>query len=150
MTPRTELFDKLANPFFTHSAFYFGDSKIVEAIGTEKNPQDDIQITTLSKSDWLNSDIDNFIIIRPKNYSQKLAIIKNNLENIAEDPDYTFGLPKQGHKKTTCADIIFQQLLTEKVVQISNPPKIITPDYLFWLTNDNPNKFKIIGYNFQE
>lgn len=150
ITERTWLVDKLAHPYFTHSAFYLGDDQLVEAVGTEKNPRDDIQIGIFSKSDWLNFDIDNFIIIRPKNYSLKLDVIKSNLKNIAEDPDYTFGLAKQGYKRATCADLIFQQLLNEKIIHVSNPPKIITLDYLFSLAKNNPDDFAIIGFNIQK
>ncbi len=149
ITSRTGLVDKLVNPYFTHSAFYLGSDQIVEAVGTEKNPEDDIQLVTLSKSDWFNNDIDSFVIIRPKNYSSKLDIIKINLRNIAEDPDYIFGLPKQGYKRATCADLIFKQLLDEKIISAENVPKIITPDYLFWATVNNPDDFEIIGYHIQ-
>jgi len=150
ITKRTWLVDKLAHPYFTHSAFYLGNDQIVEAVGTEKNSKDDIQIGILSKSDWLNFDVDNFVIIRPKNYSLKLDVIKSNLKNIAEDSDYIFGLPKQGNKKATCADLIFQQLLDENIVHVSNAPKIITPDYLFSVAKNNPDDFEIIGFNIQK
>jgi hypothetical protein len=150
ITKRTWLVDKLAHPYFTHSAFYLGNNQIVEAVGTEKNSKDDIQIGILSKSDWLNFDVDNFVIIRPKNYSLKLDIIKSNLKNIAEDPDYIFGLPKYGNKKATCADLIFQQLLDEKIIRVVNAPNIITPDYLFSVAKNNPEDFEIIGFNIQK
>ncbi len=150
ITNRTWIVDKFAHPYFTHSAFYLGDDKIVEAVGTEKNPEDEIQIATLSKSDWMNSDVNNFVIIRPKNYYSKLDVIKSNLKNIAEDKDYGFGLPKQGYKRATCADLIFQELFEEKVINISNVSKIITPDYLFWVTKNDPINFEIIGYSIQK
>lgn len=150
ITKRTWLVDKLAHPYFTHTAFYLGDNQLVEAVGTEKNSEDDIQIGILSKSDWLNLDVDNFIIIRPKNYSLKLDVIKSNLKNIAEDSDYIFGLPKQGYKKATCADLIFKQLLDENIIHVLNEQKIITPDYLFSVARNNPNDFEIIGFNIQK
>ncbi len=150
ITKRTWLVDKFAHPYFTHSAFYLGDDQLVEAVGTEKNSKDDIQIGILSKSDWLNFDVNNFIIIRPKNYSLKLDAIKSNLINIAEDSDYIFGLPKQGYKKATCADLIFKQLFDENIIHVSNAPKIITPDYLFSVAVNNPNDFEIIGFNIQK
>lgn len=150
ITKRTWLVDKLAHPYFTHSAFYLGNDQIVEAVGTEKNPKDDIQVGIFSESDWLNFDVDNFVIIRPKNYSSKLDIIKSNLKNIAEDSDYIFGLPKQGYKRATCADLISQQLLNGKIIHVSNAPKIITPDYLFSLTKNNPDDFAIVGFNIQK
>lgn len=150
ITSRTWLVDKLAHPYFTHSAFYLGSDQLVEAVGTEKYSKDDIQIDILSKSDWLNFDVNNFVVIRPKNYSQKIDAIKSDLINIAEDPEYIFGLPKQGYKRTTCADLIFEQLFHENVIQVSNVPNIITPDYLFWLAKNNPASFEIVGYGISQ
>jgi hypothetical protein len=148
ITKRVWLIDKLAHPYFTHSAFYLNDNQIVEAAGVEKNRTDDIQIATFSESDWINFDVNNFVIIRPKErHSEKLGTIRSNLKNIAEDRDYRFGLPKQGHKRATCADLIFQQLSDEKIINTLDTPKIITPDYLFWVLKNNPNDFEIIGYN---
>jgi len=150
ITQRTWLVDKLAHPYFTHSAFYLDDDQIVEAVGTEKNPKDEIQIAVLSKSDWLNLDVENFVIIRPKYTTTKLEIIKKNLKMIAEDHDYKFGLPKSGYKRATCADLIFRQLLGEGVINISTAPEIITPDYLFSLATKNPTEFEIVGFNIHK
>lgn len=150
ITSRTWLVDKLAHPYFTHSAFYLGDDQLVEAVGTEKYPKDDIQIDIFSKSDWLNFDVNNFVIIRPKNYSSKLDAIKTDLKNIAEDQDYIFGLPKEGYKRATCANLLFKQLVDKKIITISNKPQIITPDYLFWLAINNPVDFEIIGYSISK
>jgi len=147
ITSHTWSFDKFINPYFTHTAFYLGNGYLVEAIGTQKNSEDEIRIVTLEESDWLNTNMDNFVIIRPKNYSLKLDIIENNLKNIAEDADYIFGFPKQGHKRAMCADLIFGQLSDQNIINDPNSPKIITPDYLFWATKNNPNDFEIIGYN---
>jgi hypothetical protein len=146
ITKKTWLFDKLANPYFTHSTFYLGNDQIIEAVGTEKDPEDEIQIATLSKSDWFNNDVENWVIVRPKNITQKFNTIKNNLINIAEDKEYVFGLPQQGHKKFTCADLIFNQSKENGLVDISNAPKIISPDYLFWLATQNPTDFEIVGF----
>lgn len=149
ITSRTWAFDKFAHPYFTHSAFYLGDSYLVEAIGTEKDSKDEVQITTLSKSDWMDNGLDNFAIIRPKKYFQKLDKIKNDLKNIAQDPDYSFGLPEEGRKKTTCADLIFKELSSEKMLGGPDSPEIITPDYLFWATINNPDDFEVVGYNIE-
>ncbi|MCX6717437.1 MAG: hypothetical protein NTU76_02060 [Candidatus Taylorbacteria bacterium] len=102
ITERTWIFDKFIHPYFTHSAFYLGNDQIVEAVGTEKNPEDEIQIATLSKSDWLDIRVNNFVIIRPKYSTAQLDTINENLKKIAEDPDYKFGLPKMGYKRATC------------------------------------------------
>jgi hypothetical protein len=147
ITQRTWLVDKLAHPYFTHSAFYLGDDQIVEAVGTEKNPEDEIQTAILSKSDWSDIDVKNFVVIRPQYTGTELKIIKDNLKKIAGDPDYKFGLPGSGYKRATCADLIFNQLLNERVISISNSPEIITPDYLFSLATKNPDKLEIVGFS---
>lgn len=147
ITQKTWIMDKLAHPYFTHSAFYLGDDQIVEAVGTEKDPGDEIQIALLSKSDWFYSDVEDFVIIRPKYTALKLDIIRNNLKKIAEDPDYKFGLPESGYKRATCADLIFNQLPSKLVINNSNPPEIITPDYLFSLATKNQDDFKIVGFS---
>ncbi len=147
ITSRTWLVDKLARPYFTHSAFYLGNDQIVEAVGTEKNPEDEIQIAVLSKSDWLFDDVENWVVVRPKNITPKLDTIKNNLIKIAEDPDYKFGLPQQGNKRATCADLIFEQLHNENIIDVSSVPKIITPDYLLWLVMQNQKDFEIVGHS---
>lgn len=149
ITSRTWLFDTFTHPYFTHSAFYLGNDNLIEAVGTEKNRENEIQIESLSKSDWLNSDINDFVVIRPKNYMGKLNVIENDLKNIAEDPNYRFGLPKQGYKQTTCADLIFKQLLDKKIVRAFYVPKIITPDYLLWVTAKDAGNFEIVGYNLK-
>ncbi len=146
ITPKTWVFNKFAHPYFTHSAFYLSDDQIIEAIGTEKDHKDEIQILKLSKSDWLDSDIESFVIVRPKYTDEKLDQIKRNLTAIANDPNYRFGLPQFGDKQATCADLILEQLLNEKITTTFNTPKIVTPDYLFWLAENNPNNFEIIGY----
>lgn len=146
ITKRTWLIDKLAHPYFTHSAFYIGNDQIIEAVGTEENSQDDIQIATLSESDWYNTDLNDFVIIRPINYSGKLDIIESNLKNIANDPEYIFGLPESGKKKTTCADLIFKELHNEGIIQTKDAPQIIAPDLLFSLLQKNSKEFNIVGY----
>ena len=147
ITERTWIFDKLANPYFTHVAFYLGDDQFIEAGGKEENRKDDISVKTFSDSDWANSPPEKFVIIRPKNYLSKLDIIKKNLESIADDPNYVFGLPTKKNKKTTCADLIFKTLLAEEIILVSKTPKLITPDYLFWITKTDPENFDVVGYN---
>ncbi len=147
ITSQTWSLNEFVHPYFTHSAFYLGNDQIVEAVGTEKNHKNEVQISTLSQSDWMDNGIESFVIIRPKYNTKKLDQIKINLIAIANDPSYRFGLPKSGLKQTTCADLILDQLLNEKIIATSNLPKIITPDYLFWLAMNNPDNFEIIGYS---
>ncbi len=150
ITERTWLLNKIAHPYFTHSALYLGNDQIIEAVGTEKNPENEIQISILSDSDWFNSDIESWVIVRPKNITQKFNIIKGNLLNIAKDKEYVFGLPENGHKKFTCADLIFIQLKENGLVTTYNAPKIISPDYLFWASVQNPTDFEVVGYDIIE
>jgi len=146
ITDRTRLFERVLHPYFTHSAFYMGNDKIAEAVGTEKNPADDIQVAEFSKSDWFDSDIESFVIIRPKNYNGKFEKVKEDLEKVAEDPDYRFGLPKHGKKTTDCADFIVTPLLEEGIFAFLNAPQYINPDYLFSTAIQSQSDFEIVGY----
>ena len=148
ITSKTRFFDEFADPYFTHSAFYLGDGQIVEAIGTEKDRSEEIRILPLAESGWMDSGVESFVVIRPKYPDQKLDLVKANLVVIANDPDYGFGLPAFGSKQATCADLILGQLAREKVIDGSNFPEIITPDYLFRMAANNPDFFGIIGYGF--
>jgi hypothetical protein len=151
ITNRTWLIDKISNPFFTHSAMYLGRDKIIEATGYEDNSGDEIRISNLSQSDWLDEPIKAWVVIRAKNISNKIDKIKEDLEIIALDPEYRFGLPKKDHKRFSCSDLILNPLVREGVVAPINEPAIITPDYLFWLAINDPREFEIIGYyiNYQ-
>ena len=144
ITSQTRLADFVFHPYFTHSAMYLGNDQIVEAVGTEKDSRDDIQISSFSKSDWLDPGIERWVIVRPRNIRSKFETIKRNLEHIANDPDYIFGLPREGYKRTTCADLIFEQLYPENV------KRPVTPDYLFSRIVDDSDNFEIIGYSITD
>ncbi len=146
ITSRTWLMNKLAHPYFTHSAMYLGDDQIVEAVGTEQKPENDIQIAKLSTSDWLNEDMNDWVIIRPRNITPKISIVMSNLKTIAADPEYLFGFSQNGRKRAACADLIFNQLSENGVIKTLNVPGIITPDYLFSLASKNSD-FEIVGYD---
>ena len=151
ITKRTKFPEKFLNPYFTHSAFYLGDNYLVEAIGKEKDNLDEIRIISLTESDWLDPNIESLVVIRPKNYQNKLNILRDNFIDISEDPNYIFGLPKEGQKRATCADLIFNQLLENNIIDnFSNTTKIITPDYLFWIMTKNKDIFEIVGSDIGE
>lgn len=148
VTTNTNLFNEFLDPYFTHSAIYIGNDEIFEAIGQTSNPEDEIQITKLSKSYWLNEDMNDFVIIRPKNYDGKLDKIILNLRKIADDPEYRFGPLEEGKKMVSCSDIILKYLIDEEILtNLPESPDFLTPDYLFWALEKNESNISIIGYN---
>lgn len=148
ITMVTDLFSKTLNPYFTHSAIYLGDDELFEALGNYLEPEDQIQITKLSESDWMKGDMKNFAIIRPKNLGDKFPKIDLNLREIANNPDYIFGLLDETKKTASCSDVILKELIDKKVVvNLSNQPWVITPDYLFWITLNDKSNFEIVGYS---
>ncbi len=146
ITNRTWFFDKIADPFFTHSAMYLGDYRIIEAVGKEKLNQDEIVINDITKSDWYDTGIESWVIVRVKNIPSKITKIKKDLEEIAVDPGYSFGLSTKNHKQLSCSDLILNPLINNGVIQIKSKPEVITPDYLFWLAISSTNDFEIVGY----
>ncbi len=148
ITDRTRVMDKFAHLYFTHVAFYMGNDQLIEAGGIEKDSRDDIKTVALSKSDWVANDIQSFIILRPKKYGKKIDVVRNELMRIANDPEYSFGFPWQGYKKTTCADLVFVQLLNEGVIDSATTvPQPTTPDYFFSYAIHNPGEFGVVGFN---
>jgi hypothetical protein len=140
VTERTYMYDKLLHPFFTHSAFYIGDGKIIEASGTEDNTEDDISIKNLADTDWMNQGIESLVIVRPNTYTT----LKDDIErliHIAEDKNYIFGF-EEGN--TSCSELIYRN--TSDAYKTKVPSDlIITPDYLFQLSIKEG--FKIIKIN---
>ncbi len=148
VTPVTTLVDETLNPYFTHSAFYLGNDEMFEALGNYLGPEDQIQITKLSESDWIDSEMVNFVIVRPKNYNGKLENVSKKLIEVANDPEYVFGELKEGRKTASCSDIILKFLIEDEIIaELPDKPKIITPDYLFFATERDDPDFQIIGYN---
>ncbi len=147
VTEVTKLFDETLNPYFTHSAYYLGENEIFEAVGNYETPENQVKVNQLSQSDWLDEEMENFIIIRPKNKDQKINFITDGLKKIAEDPEYVFGLLKDGRKTVSCSDIILKYLEDEGFTKKSeNVERIVTPDYLFWKMVKDGENFEIIGY----
>jgi hypothetical protein len=110
VTPVTKLFDETLDPYFTHSALYLGDDEIFEAVGNYTDPQDQITIDKLSQSDWFDAQLEDFVVIRPKNYNGKLEETVSALKNMADDPSYVFGIFNEQKKTASCSDSIFFQL----------------------------------------
>jgi hypothetical protein len=135
---------------FTHVGFYLGNDQTVEAHGREKNHKDDIRTDVFSTSMWAQDDIQNWAVIRPKKYGEKINEMKSNLISLANDPNYVFGIPRTGYKRVMCADFIFNELLRQKMVTSHDAPKIITPDYLLLIANNHPDDFEILGYGFEK
>lgn len=148
VTNRTAIFDKVLNPYFTHSAYYIGNGKIVEAIGNEINDENEIVVNNIYETDWNEKNIDSWVIVRPILEPEYINTINRNLEAIANNPKWRFGLPNQEDTRSTCADLIFNQL-TPHFPTITLKPKFITPDYLFYLATQNPKLFSIISYNLE-
>jgi hypothetical protein len=138
--------DRVIHPFFTHSAFYLGEDTLVEAVGTEANKADEVRVSRLSTSDWMDDAIDSFVIIRPRYTPQQFLVVADNLQKIAQDQNYRFGLPQMGDHYVSCADLIFSQLLAQRLVSRGEYTGIITPDYLYWVATRAPN-FQIVGYS---
>ena len=133
ITPQTQYLDFFIHPYFTHSALYLGNSQIVEAVGIKKSHAHEIQISSLSTSDWNDKKIEKLVVLRPNYKVDQLRRIIDNLYQIAADPDYRFGLPQPLLKQTTCADLIVTQLKNEHIILESYAPQIISPDYILWL-----------------
>jgi hypothetical protein len=142
----TIYFDKLLHLYFTHSAFYLGDGNIVEAIGPQKDHQNEIQVTKLSESDWMDSGIESWVVIRPTYSASQLESIEANLENIADDPEYRFGLPSLGERNVTCSGLIASELINGGAITGNNISHNPTPDFLFSLTMTDNNRFKVFAY----
>lgn len=153
VTDRTKLFDIVFNPYYTHTAFYLGNGYIVEAQGSEKNKKDDIIKEKLSDSDWYNSDIHEWVILRPAYTRDQLTEINQELLAIANDDTYTFGIPQKGasgEKHTYCSLLIYSELVKHAIIRAGPDDsfKIITPDYLFY-TLLKMTDSSIVGYGFR-
>ncbi len=150
ITKNVWLANTVVRVFFTHVALYLGNNQVVEAHGRENKPEDDIRVDSLSNSIWVQDDVKNWVILRPKKNTDKIGQMVKHLSAIADDPEYIFGLPKIGHKKAMCADLILNELQTQGIIPPVSTVKIITPDYLFWNTVNTPNNFEIVGYSFEK
>lgn len=144
ITPRIWLLAKLTNPHFTHSAIYIGDNKIIEAGGKEKDRSDDIRIIDINKSDWIRDDIDEIVVFRPTFDSQSKTAIIDSLKAIADDPKYYFGLHKFDPKRSTCAELIYDQLKSQNLVENAEYDDALTPDFLFSTLLKSKDKFLLI------
>jgi hypothetical protein len=148
ITNTSDLFSKTLDPYFTHSALYLGNDELFEALGNDQTPENQIQITKLSQRDWLDKEMVNFVVIRPKDYHGKLDEISKNLRAIANDPEYVFGMLNEEKKTVSCSDIILKYLVENNIIgNLPDKPQIIPPDYLFFATQRDNSDFQVIGYN---
>lgn len=148
ITDVTNRVDAIFDPYFLHSAFYIGDDEMFEVWGIQQDPENQIIINKLSKSDWFNEDMTNFVIIRPKNYYGNLEKISYEFRNVANDPEFLYGTYNEDGKRGSCADIILKYLEKNRIIKKSaEEPEIITPDYLFWALKNDPSNFDVVGYN---
>ncbi len=144
ITKRIWLLTKITHPHFTHSAIYIGNNKLIEAGGQERDRADDIRIVEINKSDWLQNDIDEIVIFRPIASSRSTVNAIDSLTAIANDPDYYFGLHKFDAKRSTCAELIYDQLRSQGLVHDANYNDLVTPDFLFYTLMNNKDKFELI------
>jgi hypothetical protein len=122
----------LMRPYFTHSAIYVGDGKIVEAIGSQRNPKDDVLINILKESDWLDTEVEYVVIFRPNIKSREVKHVIENSIFIAESTEIRFGLNKADKKQTQCSLLIYNQFFIHDLFSVkTKKPKLITPDFLF-------------------
>lgn len=153
VTDKTRLLDRTLHPYYTHTAFYIGDGYIVEAIGNEQNKEDDIVKEKINMSDWYDSEIPSFIILRPKYDKETLIQINNELTDIANNNKYAFGLPSDGikdNKKTYCSYLIYDELITHRIIidrGTKTNKRFISPDYLFSILMSSTST-EMTGYRF--
>jgi hypothetical protein len=148
ITQRVRLYATMFNPYFTHTAFYYSDGRLIEAVGNEKNSVDDIQIDDFLKSDWATEPLEGWVVIRPKISENDIETIRTCLKAIAADPSYTFGI---GKNKTSCAELIFDQFVKDGlIIRDKKIPRAITPDFLYQYALGHPVLFEVVGYNFNQ
>lgn len=168
VTDKTRLLDKTLHPYYTHMAFYIGDGYIVEANGTEENKEDDIIKEKINTSDWYDSEIPSFIILRPTYSKDTLAKIDAELTVIANDSQYIFGIPdtndsrnaninnvintnsNKNKKQTYCSYIIYDELITHRIIidrGTKTNKRFISPDYLFSILMSSTST-EMTGYRF--
>lgn len=146
ITSQTALYNVLIHPYFTHSAMYIGNDRIVEAVGIErKQGTNEVQISKLSKSDWMHSGIQSFVVIRPKYPPGALSEIRDSIAHIAEDDNVRFGFSPVHNKSTTCSALIYSELRLGHVIDATSTPPLITPDQLYWLAYSNPDTFTTVA-----
>lgn len=150
ITRSNDLFTKYFNPYFNHSAVYIGDDNIFEAAGNFETPENQVRIRKFSDSDWMDEEMNNFVVFRMKEGRKNPDKIKRyieNLINIADDPEYLFGIYNQNKKTATCSDAILNFIKNNGLVEDINIPTIVTPDYLFWTGIKDTDNFELVGYN---
>lgn len=148
VTQFNQIYDTLLNPYLTHTGYYLGKDQLFEAFGNIPDIKNQITISRFSGSDWLDQDMKNFIVARPKIINESIRSASQKLRDVANDPQYVFGILDEKAKTASCSDIILKTLVDNGIVSLSEPlPKLISPDYLLWVIYNNSEKFDFIGYD---
>ncbi|MDD4409225.1 MAG: hypothetical protein PHW52_01055 [Candidatus Pacebacteria bacterium] len=140
-TNRTRLYEAIFNPYFTHSAIYYGDGLVIEALGDDPDDSREIQIRGINETDWLNEDMVEWVVIRIKSDKEVIDRMREKAKEIAEDDTQIFGLGKNKH---TCSGLIAERLIEEGLV-VSEKDEI-SPDRLFRYAIDHGNAFEIVAF----
>ena len=148
ITERTKPFEWFTHSYFTHSAVSVGEGMIVEATGPEEDPRLDIDTHPLLWSDWLNEDIETWVVVRPLGDAGRVHQAIASLRAIADDPEYRFGIHWQRDdtsKVASCSDLVFRQYRTAGLITDTRPPINVGPDSLFRYLVTHPDDFRIIA-----
>jgi hypothetical protein len=129
--------------YFTHTAYIGPNQTIYEAVGNLKHSADEILISEITKSDWIdhNPDPESIFVLRPRLTVDQIKQISTELQRIAKDDSYRFGVRSERdgvHEQEQillCTNYISDTLT--KLGIIKQVPSITTPDYIFKLLLEN-------------
>lgn len=135
--PDAILMYKVAGLFFTHSAMYCGDGKIVEAAGWRAVRSKEIRVLTAAIKEWADGAETTLILRNTQKSHTKMC---KNLLHIAADNNHKYGF-NPAKRMYSCVSLIYSQLNPHMRPIFRN--NFMTPDYLFeYLLK---NGYKIVG-----
>lgn len=135
--PDAILMYKAAGLFFTHSAIYCGDGRIVEAAGWRPVRSKEIRVLTASIKDWADGAEVTLVL---RNSSKSHLEMCSNLLRIAADGNHKYGF-NPAKRSYSCVSLIYSQLHPNMRSIFRN--NFMTPDYL--LEYLLKNGYKIVG-----